>query len=134
MPEIIEDYQVFRDLIYFIQHKNRNKQAIENGSLLMLEQGHCLRSHILQNNDISNRHISNFSCTSISTLVAMVDMNIGVSFLPKMAIDYGTLDNYPNIAIDTHSSKSKRDIGEIYRKNNPQKENIKKLAQLLVKN
>jgi len=133
LPEFIEDCQVFRDSIYFIQHKNRDKQAIENGSLLMLEQGHCLRSHILQNNDISNRHISNFSCTSISTLVAMVDMDIGVSFLPKMAIDYGTLDNYPNIAIDTDSSKSKRDIGVIYRKNNPQKKNIKKLAQLLVK-
>ena len=134
LPEFIEDCQVFRDSIYFIQHKNRDKQAIENGSLLMLEQGHCLRSHILQNNDISNRHISNFSCTSISTLVAMVDMNIGVSFLPKMAIDYGTLDNYPNISIDMDSSKVKRDIGVIYRKNNPQKENIKKLARLLVKN
>jgi len=134
LPEFIEDCQVFRDSIYFIQHKNRDKQAIENGSLLMLEQGHCLRSHILQNNDISNRHISNFSCTSISTLVAMVDMDIGVSFLPKMAIDYGTLDNYPNITIGTDSSKSKRDIGVIYRKNNPQKKNIKKLAQLLVKN
>ena len=134
LPEFIEDCKVFRDSIYFIQHKNRDKQTIENGSLLMLEQGHCLRSHILQNNDISNRHISNFSCTSISTLVAMVDMDIGVSFLPKMAIDYGTLDNYPNISIDTNSSKSKRDIGVIYRKNNPQKKNIKKLAQLLVKN
>jgi len=134
LPEFIEDCQVFRDSIYFIQHKNRDKQAIENGSLLMLEQGHCLRSHILQNNDISNRHISNFSCTSISTLVAMVDMNIGVSFLPKMAIDYGILDNYPNISVDMDSSKAKRDIGVIYRKNNPQKENIKKLAQLLIKN
>ena len=134
LPDYIEDFQVFRDSIYFIKHKNRNKKIIEDGSLLMLEQGHCLRSHILQNNDISNRHISNFSCTSISTLVAMVDMDIGVSFLPKMAIDYGTLDNYPNIAIDMDSSKAKRDIGVIYRKNNPQKKNIKKLAQLLVKN
>ena len=133
LPDYIEDFQVFRDSIYFIQHKNRNKKIIENGSLLMLEQGHCLRSHILQNNDISNRHISNFSCTSISTLVAMVDMNIGVSFLPKMAIDYGTLDNYPNITLDKNSIKANRDIGVIYRKNNPQNENIKKLAQLLVK-
>ena len=134
LPEFIEDFQIFRDSIYFIQHKNRDKKTIENGSLLMLEQGHCLRSHILQNNDISNRHISNFSCTSISTLVAMVDMNIGVSFLPKLAIDYGTLDNYPNISINMNSINAKRDIGVIYRKNNPQKENIKKLAQLLVKN
>jgi len=134
LPDYIEDFQVFRDSIYFIKHKNRNKKIIEDGSLLMLEQGHCLRSHILQSNDILNKHISNFSCTSISTLVAMVDMNIGVSFLPKMAIDYGTLDNYPNITLDKNSIKANRDIGVIYRKNNPQNENIKKLAQLLVKN
>ena len=133
LPDYIEDFQVFRDSIYFIKHKNRNKKIIEDGSLLMLEQGHCLRSHILQSNEISNKHISNFSCTSISTLVAMVDMNIGVSFLPKMAIDYGTLDNYPNINLDKNSIKANRDIGVIYRKNNPQNENIKKLAQLLVK-
>ena len=133
LPDYIEDFQVFRDSIYFIKHKNRNKKIIEVGSLLMLEQGHCLRSHILQSNEISNKHISNFSCTSISTLVAMVDMNIGVSFLPKMAIDYGTLDNYPNITLDKNSIKANRDIGVIYRKNNPQNENIKKLAQLLVK-
>ena len=133
LPDYIEDFQVFRDSIYFIKHKNRNKKIIENGSLLMLEQGHCLRSHILQSNKISNKHISNFSCTSISTLVAMVDMNIGVSFLPKMAIDFGTLDNYPNITLDKNSIKANRDIGVIYRKNNPQNENIKKLAQLLVK-
>ena len=133
LPDYIEDFQVFRDSIYFIKHKNRNTKIIEDGSLLMLEQGHCLRSHILQTNEISNKHISNFSCTSISTLVAMVDMNIGVSFLPKMAIDYGTLDNYPNITLDKNSIKANRDIGVIYRKNNPQNENIKKLAQLLVK-
>ena len=133
LPDYIEDFQVFRDSIYFIKHKNRNKKIIEDGSLLMLEQGHCLRSHILQSNEISNKHISNFSCTSISTLVAMVDMNIGVSFLPKMAIDYGTLDNYPNITLDKNSIKANRDIGVIYRKNNPQNQNIKKLAQLLVK-
>jgi len=133
LPDYIEDFQVFRDSIYFIKHKNRNKKTIEDGSLLMLEQGHCLRSHILQTNEISNKHISNFSCTSISTLVAMVDMNIGVSFLPKMAIDYGTLDNYPNITLDKNSIKSNRDIGVIYRKNNPHNENIKKLARLLMK-
>ena len=133
LPNYIEDFQVFRDSIYFIKHKNRNKKIIEDGSLLMLEQGHCLRSHILQSNEISNKHISNFSCTSISTLVAMVDMNIGVSFLPKMAIDFGTLDNYPNITLDKKSIKANRNIGVIYRKNNPQNENIKKLAQLLAK-
>jgi len=131
LPDYIESFQVFADPIYFIQHKSRKSKEIDNGSLLMLEQGHCLRSHILQNNEISSKHISNFSCTSISTLVAMVDTNIGVSFLPRMAIDFGILSHYPNINIDLESTKAKRDIGVIYRKNNPQEDNIKKLAALL---
>jgi len=54
-----------------------------------------------------------------------------VSFLPRMAIDFGILSHYPNINIDLESAKAKRDIGVIYRKNNPQEENIKKLATLL---
>ena len=133
LPESIENFQVFSDSIHFIHHKNRKKKTIENGSLLLLEQGHCLRSHIMQNNELLNRHISNYSCTSISTLVAMVDTDIGVSFLPKMAIDYGILNHYPNISIDMSSTKTKRDIGVIYRKNNQQEENIKELASLLLK-
>jgi len=66
-------------------------------------------------------------------LVAMVDTDIGVSFLPNMAVDFGILKHYPNILIDKNSIKTKRDIGVIYRKNNQQEENIKKLASLLVK-
>ncbi len=133
LPDYIESFQVFSDPIYLIQHKNRSSKYFENGSVLMLEQGHCLRSHILQNNEILNKHISNFSCTSISTLVAMVDTNIGVSFLPKMAIDFGILTHYPNINLDLGSTKAKREIGVIYRKNNQQEKNIKKLAKLLIK-
>ena len=133
LPNYIESFQVFSDPIYLIQHKNRNSKKYENESVLMLEQGHCLRSHILQNNEILNQHISNFSCTSISTLVAMVDSNIGVSFLPKMAIDFGILTHYPNINLEKGSTKAKREIGVIYRKNNLQEENIKKLAKLLIR-
>lgn len=133
LPNFVESLQVFPDPIYFIQHKNRKSTLIGNGSLLMLEEGHCLRSHILQNHDISSHHISGFSCTSISTLVAMVDTDIGVSFLPKMAIDFGILKHYPNITIDMRTTKSKRDIGVIFRKNNQQEENIKKLSKLLIK-
>jgi hypothetical protein len=48
-----------------------------------------------------------------------------------MAIDFGILSHYPNINIDLKSTKAKRDIGVIYRKNNQQEENIKKLAALL---
>ncbi len=131
LPDLIDYVEVFTDPICFIHHRNREKKFIEDGSLLMLEQGHCLRSHILQNNRILNQHIANFSCTSIDTLLAMVNIDFGVSFLPKMALDFGVLDHYPHVVADDNCQQAKRGIGVIYRKNNPHAENIQKLAQLL---
>lgn len=131
LPTTVEHKEVFCDPIFPIRHKKRNKYTLEDESLLLLDQGHCLRSQILNNNDILSRHIANFSCTSISTLVAMVDMDLGVSFLPKMAIDYGVINHYPNITADSEYSKVNRGIGVIYRKNSQSKKNILELAKLL---
>lgn len=131
LPDFIDYVEVFKDPICFIRHQNRGGKIIEDGSLLMLEQGHCLRSHILQNNRILNQHIANFSCTSIDTLLAMVNIDFGVSFLPKMALDFGVLEHYPNVVTDDNCNQAKRGVGVIFRKNNPHAENIQQLAQLL---
>ena len=72
--------------------------------------------------------------TRVQTCTQALQMNhYSKRFLPKMAVDFGILKDYPNITVDLKSTKSKRDIGVIYRKNNQQEENIKKLAQLLIK-
>ena len=132
LPEHLGSMQVFTDPLLYIHRFEHNNQKIETGELLLLEQGHCLRSHILSSQSISNLQISNFSCTSISTLIAMVDMNIGVSFLPKIAVDFGVLTNYPNIIVQTEFKGLAREIGVIYRNSNSQRTDIEKLALLLV--
>lgn len=132
VPSYIDSAQVFSDPLYYIKPVNHKDSAIGDGELLLLEQGHCLRSHILNSQSISSAQISDFSCTSISTLIAMVDMGIGVSFLPKMAVDSGVLSNYPNIIVETNNQHLAREVGVVYRKTNLQKTNIKTLAELLV--
>jgi LysR family hydrogen peroxide-inducible transcriptional activator len=86
----------------------------------------------MQGYAVSERQISNFSCSSISTLVAMIDMNLGVSFLPKIAIDFGVLSHYPNVVAESDCQAS-RGIGIVYRKNNYQVANIKKIAKGLLR-
>ncbi len=132
MPDFIESYKIFEDSICFIGHKDSYNSPIRDKSLLLLEEGHCLRSHILQSNSISSNQVSEYSCSSISTLVAMVNMKVGVSFIPKMALEFGVLRQYDNIITDSRCDKVKRDIGVIYRKNSAHKENIQKLAKLLI--
>lgn len=131
LPNGVEGHELFSDSLHLIRHKKRANQSIDEGQLLLLEQGHCLRSHIMQGYSISNEQISDFSCSSISTLIAMVNMDIGISFLPKIALDAGVLSSYPNIVIEP-SYMASRGIGVIYKKNNHQAESIKTIANSLL--
>lgn len=115
---------IFQDNLFQVKHKNT-----KNNELLLLEQGHCLRDHILKN--ISKTRISQYTCTSIETLLMTINMEIGMSFLPKIAIDSGILDKYTALIIDKNQPKLSRDIGIIYHKNNPNKDNILTLSSFL---
>ncbi len=67
--------------------------------LILLEDGHCLRDHALAALDIeAPRGDDVFAATSLHTLVQMVGSGLGVSFLPKMAVQAGLADN-PSVAI-----------------------------------
>ncbi len=114
----------FIDDLVLVKHKNT-----QNNELLLLEQGHCLREHILDN--INKAKLSQHTCTSLETLVTMINMEIGVSFLPKIAIDSGILDKYPTLSIDKNQIKLSRDIGIVYRKNNPNQDDILALSLFL---
>lgn len=117
---------IFKDALCLVKHKDT-----QNNDLLLLEQGHCLRSHILDNSNVDKNKISQYSCTSLDTLVTMINMEIGVSFLPKIAIDSGILDKYPALIIDESKKELSRDIGIVYRENNPNQEDILALSLLL---
>ncbi|MDC9715521.1 MAG: LysR family transcriptional regulator [Gammaproteobacteria bacterium] len=117
---------IFKDDLVLVKHKNT-----QNNDLLLLEQGHCLRSHILDNSRIDKTKVSQYACTSLETLVTMIDMEIGVSFLPKIAINSGILDKYPMLIIDKNQANLSRHIGIIHRKNNPNQDNILALSLLI---
>ena len=118
---------VFQDDLVLVKHKNT-----QNNELLLLEQGHCLREHILDN--IDKTKLSQYACASLETLVTMINMEIGVSFVPKIAIDSGILDKYLALSIDKNQPKLSRHVGIIYRKNNPNQENILALSLFLQSN
>ncbi len=58
--------------------------------LLLLEDGHCLRDHALSVCRLpSKRSGADVTATSLPTLVHMVAGGLGISLLPKLAIDAG---------------------------------------------
>lgn len=72
---------------------------IDSDELILLEDGHCLRDHVLNSCGVSpSRTLAkeeSFAATSLPTLVQMVGSGLGLTFLPAMAIDAGLIGNTP---------------------------------------
>jgi len=67
--------------------------ALDPESLLLLEDGHCLREHALASCNLKDQnHVSQFSANTLQTLVQMVNSKLGVTILPDMAMRYLALD------------------------------------------
>ena len=58
-------------------------------SLMLLEEGHCLRNHAISSLFKSRKGhpLAVFNASSLSTLIHMIDSDLGFSLLPEMAKD-----------------------------------------------
>ena len=105
---------------------------IDEGRLLLLEDGHCLRDHALAAcNRPEMRASATMIGTSLHTLVQMVDNGLGVTMLPEMAIDAGILHDTHVVARPLKGKAAKREIALIWRKKSPRGEEFKLLAEEL---
>ncbi len=65
---------------------------LDGETLLVLERGNCLTTQTLgMGKSGKNAHTGQFQATSLHTLVQMVDNGLGLTVLPKMAVDAGIL-------------------------------------------
>jgi LysR family transcriptional regulator, hydrogen peroxide-inducible genes activator len=93
---------------------------IDQGRLLLLEDGHCLRDHALAAcNRPELRANAAMIGTSLHTLVQMVDNGLGVTMLPQMALDAGILRDTSVVARPLKSKAPSREIALVWRKNSP---------------
>lgn len=75
-------------------NKKVSPDALESADLILLEDGHCLRDHVLSTCglDAAPRPGADenvVAATSLHTLVQMVGSGLGVSLVPAMAVDAG---------------------------------------------
>ncbi|MEM1051643.1 MAG: hydrogen peroxide-inducible genes activator [Pseudomonadota bacterium] len=106
--------------------------AIDQGRLLLLEDGHCLRDHALAACNRSElRSSASVIGTSLHTLVQMVDQDLGLTLLPQMAIDAGILVNTSVVARPVEGPSAKREVALVWRKNSPREADFNLLAEEL---
>ncbi len=119
----VESMVLFKDPFYFACRHNSNLVDPEDynikqlpaESILLMEDGHCLRNHALSACKLSNQDkISRMTASSLLTLVQMVDADLGVTFLPGMAKNSSLLKN-TQVKIHPSPGNSYREIGLVWR-------------------
>ena len=132
----------YQDKFYFAQHQDSQfhtehlKQDFSNlmdNSLLLLEDGHCMREHALSACHLErSEKINSFAASSLHTLVQMVNNDLGVTFLPEMAVASGILNNTEVIIHDLPDQEHNyREIGFAWRSQSNRQEEFEKLYQLI---
>jgi len=105
---------------------------IDEGRLLLLEDGHCLKDHALAAcNRPELRASATMIGTSLHTLVQMVDNGLGVTIVPEMAIEAGILHETHVVARPLKSNNASREIALVWRKNSPRSGEFRLLAEEL---
>ncbi len=129
---------LFDDAFQFACHADHplaDRKAISENELadqplLLLEEGHCLRSHALDACKLHSSHVRvQFEATSLQTLVHMVASGIGVTLLPQMAIDAG-MASIPNIRLIPLQTPALRQVGLVWRPSSPRVTEFELLAEM----
>ena len=106
--------------------------SIDEGKLLLLEDGHCLKDHALSacNRPELRAHAAMLG-TSLHTLVQMVDNGLGLTFIPSMAIQAGILDGTGVDAKPLRADRGFRRIALIWRRSSTREAEFRLLAETL---
>jgi LysR family transcriptional regulator, hydrogen peroxide-inducible genes activator len=104
--------------------------AIRKETLLLLQDGHCLRDHALSACRVGDKpHADAFEATSLHTLVQMVDNGLGVTLLPQLALDAGILRATDLLTRPIAVDAPAREIALVWRKGTARREEFQLLGR-----
>ena len=107
-----------------------NNKELTNMKLLLLEEGHCLRSQTLSFCKVTSVPKNIMEGTTLTTLVQMVSAGIGVTLIPEISVPIETRSAKVS-ASRFQQQKPKRTIGLVWRKSNPLTRQFNEIATLL---
>jgi LysR family hydrogen peroxide-inducible transcriptional activator len=135
----VEEMPLFRDRFLLACRENTKRvdpgkyqlSRLDTESILLLEDGHCLRDHALTACKVrDSEKVSRFSATSILTLVEMVDADLGITYLPEIAAGSAMLRN-TRVKLFPIGDNSYRTVGLAWRKGSARKEEFRLFGKFL---
>lgn len=136
----IQTMPLFEDRFLLATHKKSRLldnpkdfrvNRLRPGEILLLEEGHCLRDHVLSAMKLKSQdRLNRFSATSLHTLVQMVDSDLGISFIPEMAKGSTLLKN-TQVSLHEMSKSYVRQIALAWRASSARGEEFTQLGKLM---
>ena len=135
----VDELELFRDPFCLacregtarVDPENYRFSRLDADSILLLEDGHCLRDHALAACKIrGTEKVRRFGASSLLTLIEMVDADLGITFLPEMAQGSALLRN-TRVKLWPMSESSYRKIGLVWRKGSRRVEEFRMLGEFL---
>ncbi len=106
--------------------------GLNPADLLLLEDGHCLRDHVVAACRLSGRGpLNTFQATSLHTLVQMVENGLGATLVPEMAVNAGILSQTRLQAERFADAEPTREIGLAWRTPSARADEFTLLGQTL---
>jgi LysR family transcriptional regulator, hydrogen peroxide-inducible genes activator len=100
---------------------------LRGASLLLLDDGHCLRDQALAVCSLVRPRELDFRATSLPTLAQMVSSGVGVTLLPRLAIE--TESRHATLAIrPLADARAYRTLGLVWRKTAPLASSLREIA------
>ncbi|MBY0430001.1 MAG: tRNA lysidine(34) synthetase TilS, partial [Rhodospirillales bacterium] len=103
-------------------------EDLAGSELLLLEEGHCLREHALAACRLAAP--GGVQGTSLATLVQMVAGGLGVTLLPRLAVEGDVLRGTDLVARPVEGGEARR-LGLMWRRSSPRGREFRLLAQAL---
>lgn len=120
-----------RDGTERVDPQNYRYNRLDADSILLLEDGHCLREHALAACKLRDTEkVRRFGASSLLTLIEMVDADLGITFLPELALGSTLLRN-TRVKLWPIGERSYRTIGIVWRKGSRRADEFRLLGEFL---
>ena len=114
------------------KRKHVNLGDIEQQELLLLEEGHCLRGHILDVCLLAGvKELGQYNATSLETLRHMVGEGMGMTLMPELAVPTKNKKTDEIQYVEFSDPKPNRRIGLLYRNNSYREETFNHISELI---
>lgn len=133
--------ELFKDEFWFVAREDdpaaREKEValrkLDMGEVLLLEEGHCLRDHVITACGPRRGAVdARVEATSLLTLIQMIEGGLGVTLLPEVALKAGILKGTRLIARPFASPPPSRTLALVTRRTSARRRDADLLAEFML--